>query len=120
VKSVGRFYKELSRREYRSEAAVRCKGRFERNRDRLFTFLKHDGVPWNNNNAEHAIKAYARARELLQGIPTAKATSEYLVLLSVCETCRNKGIDFLTFLRSGEKDLEAYANSKRRKQQMQS
>src|SRR5215831_11045296 len=23
----------------------------------LFTFLDHDGVPWNNNNAEHAIEA---------------------------------------------------------------
>jgi hypothetical protein len=119
LKSVGRFYKDLSRREYRSEAAVQCKRRFERNRDRLFTFLRHDGVPWNNNNAEHAIKAYARSRELLQGTPTAKATSENLVLLSVCETCRNKGIDFLDFLRSGEKDIEAYANSKRRKRQMQ-
>ena len=71
--------------------------------ERLFTFLRHDGVPWNNNNAEHAIKAYARARELFQGTPAAKAISEYLVLLSVCETCRNKRIDFLDFLRSGEK-----------------
>jgi predicted RecB family nuclease len=117
VKSVNRFYKDLSRREYRSEAAVRCKRRFETGGERLFTFLRHDGVPWNNNNAEHAIKAYARARELFQWTPTAKAISEYLVLLSVCETCRNKRIDFLDFLRSGEKDIEAFAASKGRKQQ---
>ena len=25
-------------------------------RDKLFTFIDHDGVPWNNNNAENAIK----------------------------------------------------------------
>ena len=117
VKSVNRFYKDLSLREYLSEAAVRCKRRFETGGERLFTFLRHDGVPWNNNNAEHAIKAYARARELFQGTPTAKAISEYLVLLSVCETCRNKRIDFLDFLRSGEKDIEAFAASKGRKQQ---
>ena len=29
---------------------------------RLFTFLAYDGIPWNNNNAEHAIKAFARLR----------------------------------------------------------
>lgn len=117
VKSVTRFYKNLSLREYRSEPAVRCKRRFETSRERLFTFLRHDGVPWNNNNAEHAIKAYARARELFQGTPTAKAISEYLVLLSVCETCRNKRIDFLDFLRSGEKDIEVFAAFKGSKQQ---
>jgi hypothetical protein len=92
---------------------------FERNHDRLFTFLRYDGVPWNNNNAEHAIKAYARPRQLFQGTPTAKAITEYLVLLSVCETCRNKGIDFLDFLRSGEKDIEAFAKSKGRRREMQ-
>jgi hypothetical protein len=90
VKSTNRFYKDLSLREYRSESAIRCKRRFEMSKERLFTFLKHDGVPWNNNNAEHAIKAYARARELFQGTRTAKAISEYLVFLSVCETCRNR------------------------------
>lgn len=117
LKSVNRFYKDLSLREYRSEPAVRSKRRFETGREKLFTFLRHDGVPWNNNNAEHAIKAYARARELFQGTPTAKAISEYLVLLSVCETCRNRRIDFLDFLRSGEKDIEAFAAAKGRKWQ---
>ena len=24
---------------------------------KMFTFLDHDGVPWNNTNAEHAIEA---------------------------------------------------------------
>ena len=24
--------------------------------DKLFTFLNHDNVSWNNNNAEHAVK----------------------------------------------------------------
>jgi len=118
VKSVGRFYRELSRRAYCSEAAIQCKRRFEKNHDGLFTFLRHDGVPWNNNNAEHAIKAYARARRLFTGIPTTKTISEFLVLLSVCETCRNKGIDFLDFLRSGETDIEVYVERRRNKRQM--
>lgn len=119
MNSVVRFYKGLSAKEYASEVAIQIKQRFEKNHDRLFTFLRYDGVPWNNNNAEHAIKAYARPRELFQGISTAKAISEYLVLLSVCETCGNKGIDFLDFLRSGEKDIEDFAKSKGRKRQVQ-
>jgi len=35
----------------------------------LFTFLEHDGVPWNNNNAEHAIKAFVRLRNIIGGAP---------------------------------------------------
>src|SRR5215468_6598565 len=59
---VARFYKLLSKRDYQSDIAVYYKKRFEKNRDKLFTFLDYDGIPWNNNNAEHAIKAFARLR----------------------------------------------------------
>ena len=43
------FYKELLKSDYQSETAVYYKKRFEKNRDKLFTFLDYDGVPWNNN-----------------------------------------------------------------------
>jgi hypothetical protein len=56
--------------------SVRYLRRFERNRERLFTFLDHDGVPWNNNNAEHAIKAFARLRNVIGGTSTAKGLRE--------------------------------------------
>ncbi len=105
VKLVDKFYHDLQITEYQSETALKCKDRFERNRDKLFTFLKYDGVPWNNNNAEHAIKAFAGLREVISGISTEKGTDEYLTLLSVCQTCRYSGLDFLDFLRSGEKDF---------------
>lgn len=85
--------------------AVKCKERFEKNRDKLFTFLKYDGVPWNNNNAEHAIKAFARLRDVIAGSSTEKGIDEYLTLLSICQTCKYSGIDFLDFLRSGETSL---------------
>lgn len=54
--AVKRFYRKLAETNCRSEAASKCKQRFEKNRDRLFTFLSHDGIPWNNNNAEHAVR----------------------------------------------------------------
>jgi len=88
---------------------LKCKERFEKNRDKLFTFLSYDGVPWNNNNAEHAIKAFAALREVIGGTSTKKGIEEYLVLLGVCQTCKYRGLDFLDFLRSGEKDIDAFA-----------
>ena len=106
---VDRFFKRLSRRDRQSETTIRYKQRLEKNRDTLFTFLDHDGVPWNNNNAEHAIKAFAYLRRDFEGLSTEKGIKEYLILLSVCETCKFKGINFLDFLRSGEKDVHAFA-----------
>jgi hypothetical protein len=29
-----------------------------------------------------------------------------LVLLSICQTCKYKGVDFLEFVRSGERDID--------------
>ncbi|HHT9114324.1 MAG TPA: IS66 family transposase [Candidatus Wunengus sp. YC65] len=110
--SVDRFFKRLAYREYQTETALKCKTRLEKNRCGLFTFLDFDSVPWNNNNAEHAIKAFALLRRDFNGVATEKGIREYLILLSVCETCRCKGVSFLEFLRSGEKDIDAFAESK--------
>src|SRR5262249_41920663 len=70
--AVDRFYATLSRTHFQNETAASYQRRFEKNRDRLFTFLDHDGVPWNNNNAEHAIKAFVRLRNIIGGSSTAK------------------------------------------------
>ncbi len=112
---VERFYRHMRRTTYQSEAALKCKERFEKNRETLFTFLNHDGVPWNNNNVEHAIKAFARLRRAIEGLSTPKGIEEYLILLSVCQTCKYMGVDFLDFLRSGEKDIHAFAESRRKR-----
>lgn len=114
--SVDRFYRDVIDIEYQSGAAVTCAQRFAKNRDKLFTFLKFDGIPWNNNNAEHAIKAFAKLRDVIQGLSTEKSIQEYLILLSVCQTCKYQGLDFLDFLRSGEKDIETFAQLARREQ----
>src|SRR5437870_11629355 len=105
---VERFYKGLSKREYQSERAVYYKKRFEKNQDKLFTFLDYDGIPWNNNNAEHAIKAFASLRKVIGGVSTEKGIREYLTLLSICETCQYKGVSFFDFLRSDEKDIDVF------------
>ena len=113
--AVDRFFKRLAKRDYQTETALKCKTRLERNRGGLFTFLDFDGVPWNNNNAEHAIKAFALLRRDFSGVGTEKGIREYLILLSICETCKYKGVGFLDFLRSGEKDIDVFAEGKRRR-----
>src|SRR5207249_5861880 len=99
----------ISKATFKSEVALKCKDRFDKNRDKLFTFLSYDGVPWNNNNGEHAIKAFARLRRAIVGLSTPKGIDEYLILLSVCQTCKYSGLDFLDFLRSGETDVGTFA-----------
>jgi predicted RecB family nuclease len=112
---VNRFYGFLDKSDFKSEASLKCKQRFEKNRNKLFTFLRYDGVPWNNNNAEHAIKAFARLRDVISGLSSKKGIDEYLTLLSVAETCEYQGLDFLDFLRSGEKDIQVFAERKQRR-----
>ena len=106
---VARFYRRMSKMEHLSAAAMKLKARLDRDRDKLFTFLSYDGIPWNNNNAEHAIKAFARLRKAIEGLSTPRGIEEYLILLSVCQTCKYSGLDFLDFIRSGEKDIGVFA-----------
>ena len=113
--SVNRFYRNLFAMTLHSQIAVKLKDRLEKNRNKLFTFLNFDGVPWNNNNAEHAVKPFAELRHVIGGLTTEKGIREYLILLSVCQTCKYMGVDFLDFLRSGEKDIHAFAESRCRR-----
>jgi hypothetical protein len=112
VAGVSRFYREMSKVTCSTEVSRKWRDRFEKNRDKLFTFLTYDGVPWNNNNAEHAIKAFARLRRLIVGLSSPKGIEEYLILLSICQICRYSGLDFLDFLRSGQKDINVFAEFK--------
>jgi len=102
------FYERLLAREYKTELAQKAQDRFRRNQTKLFTFLDHDDIPWNNNNAEHAIKAFAALRNVIEAYSTECGIRDYLVLLSICQTCVYRGIDFLQFLRSGEKRIDDY------------
>lgn len=112
--AVGRFFRWLDRAPFQNEATLKVRKRLKKNQHKLFTFLDHDQVPWNNNNAEHAIKSLVTLRRALGGKSSAKGINEYLILLSVCETCKYKGINFLRFLRSGSRDIDHYLNRAKR------
>ena len=98
------FLNQIRERDCRSEVALSLKKRFEKNGPKLFTFLDHDDVPWNNNNAEHAVRAFTRLRNVM-ATSTANGTREYATLLSIQQTLKYRGKSFLDFLRSGRIDL---------------
>lgn len=87
--------------------------RLQKYRGKLFVFLDHDGIPWNNNNAENAVKRFASRRKIFGTWPTENGLKDYLVFLSICQTCRLKNLSFLRFLRSGLFDIDAFADAKR-------
>jgi hypothetical protein len=111
-KDVNRFFKSLSQQDFRTDTAAKCKLRLLKNRKQLFTFLDYDNIPWNNNNAEHAVKAFVYLRRDIRGNSTESGIRDYLILLSLCETCRIKGLSFLEFLRSQETDIDAFAQKR--------
>ena len=82
----------------------------------LFTFIRFDGVPWNNNSAENADQEICIYREGTVGTMTEAGLNDYLVLLSIYQTCRYKGVSFLKFLLSRQTDLDTFSEGKRPKQ----
>lgn len=44
--------------------------------------------------------------------------SDYLILLSVYQTCKYRGVSFLKFLLSGEEDVEDFCRRRQKKQRL--
>jgi predicted RecB family nuclease len=109
---VEQYYQFIREQNINSEVAEALRMRLIKYQHKLFTFLDHDGVPWNNNNAEHAIKQFAYYRENTVGSIREAGLNDYLVLLSVCQTCKYKGVSFLRFLLSEKPDIDAFCRTK--------
>jgi Transposase IS66 family len=107
-RDVEKFYGSLFSYAYKSDIAIKYQWRFKKYQDRLFTFLNHDDVPWNNNNAEHAIKGFAAYRNITDGLFTENGIKQYLTLFSIYQTCTYKGVDFLRFMLSRETDIDQF------------
>jgi len=99
--SAMKFVEEVVGTSVSSVAAKKYQSRIDKYGKRLFTFLDYDGVPWNNNYAEHAIKAFARYRRFADGRFTPKSLTDYLTILSVFQTCERRGGQVWKFLVTG-------------------
>lgn len=107
---VDNFFNRLSAASCESEMARYYQHRFLKYRNKLFTFLDYDGVPWNNNNAENAVKRFVTRRKGMGGTAafSEKGIRDYLVLLSIYQTLRYRQLNFWQFLLSGETDIAAF------------
>jgi predicted RecB family nuclease len=99
IKETERFYKQILERIPKSELSIKYNKRLRKHWNELWTFLHHDNVPWNNNNAEAAIKAFAQYRRGVNGQIGEHGLREYLEMLSIAQTCRYRNLSFLNFLR---------------------
>jgi predicted RecB family nuclease len=114
---VAGFFRLLDGQTFRSEVAETLRGRLLKNRDKLFAFIRYDGVGWNNNMAENAIRQFAYYREDTPGMLREEGLNDYLVLLSLHQTCRYRGVSFLKFLLSRETDMDAFCQRPGRRRQ---
>jgi hypothetical protein len=119
TKAVAAFFDTLAEQVCESDSAKALQARLLRARDRLFTFLQPDGVSWNNNLAENAIKRVSNYREDVGRSVKEVGLTEHLVLLSLYQTCRLRGLSFLKFLLSREFDVDAFTAGKRRRRRAQ-
>jgi predicted RecB family nuclease len=104
--AVLEFLDAVGSREFSSELANKYKKRFQKSGAKMFTFLDYDGVPWNNNNTEHAMKRFAKLRRHAEGRFTERSLQEYLMLVSLFETCEVNNVNILKFLLSKETTLD--------------
>jgi predicted RecB family nuclease len=103
---VERFMEREVTIDFTSELANKYGKRIKKYGSRMFAFLDHDGVPWNNNNAEHAIKRFAKYRRDTDGLFSERTLKDYLVLASVFETCEFNSVNVLEFLLSKEQTVD--------------
>jgi predicted RecB family nuclease len=116
-RDVDRYLNTIDMMKPDSELVEKYRKRFLKYWPKMFTFLNYDGVPWNNNNAEHAIKRFAKYRRNADGCYTERSLKEYLVLASVLETCEFNKVNVLKFLLSKEATLEGFLRMARRTRQ---
>jgi hypothetical protein len=85
--------------------------RIDKYKEKLFVFLDYDGVPWNNNVAENAVKVIASRRKIMGTAFTEDGIKDYLILLSIYQTLRYRNASLWTFLLSGETSIEAFVGN---------
>ena len=76
---------------------VRFLKRLRRERGMLFTFLEEEGVDWNNNAAERALRSSVVIRKITYGNQSDEGARAHAVLMSVRETCSLRKENFFDY-----------------------
>ena len=71
--------------------------RLRRERGMLFTFLEQDGVDWNNNAAERALRSSVVISKITYGNQSDEGAHAHAVLMSIRETCGLRRENFFDY-----------------------
>lgn len=99
----GRLERRLSSilsKRYRDKNCRRICKLLRKHRDKLFTFLEVEGVGWNNNEAERALRPSVVVRKNSYGSKSELGARNHSILMTVSETCKRRGTNFMGFGRS--------------------
>lgn len=99
------FIENIQLTDFKSDIAIKYQNRIRKYKDRLFTFLRHDDLSWNNNVAEFAIKQLALHRNANQQYFHKSRIDDYLLAMSLFITCKYHKKSFLRFLISQKKTI---------------
>lgn len=95
---LGQRLEELIETDWGDRQAKRLIKRLRRHRDDLFTFLDHDGVPFENNLAERAVRPAVIIRKNSYCNRSQRGADTQAVLMSVYRTIEQRGHDPLNTL----------------------
>lgn len=100
-RGADRFQKRLDRlidREYRDPRADQMANGLRRRRHQMFNFLRYPGVEWHSNEVEREIRPMVAFRRNCHGSKSWGGARALAVLVSVRESCRRSGRNFLELL----------------------
>ena len=87
--------KALLEKDWKDKDIVRISKELRKRLNMLFTFVEVEGVSWHNNDAERAIRKGVLARKISGGRRTWNGAGIFQVLLSVSETLKKNGENFI-------------------------
>ena len=113
IKKINRYYENhVTNKSYHSELCQKYQKRFIKFEYALFTFLKDDGIPWNNNMGERALRHLAVQRKI-SGYFSKNGAENYLRLLGIMQSCRFQNKCFLRFMLSGLIDISHFKKGRK-------
>lgn len=84
---------ELIETPWTNPAAKRLVKRLRRHADEVFTFLSQDGVPFDNNHAERAIRPAVIMRKNSYGNRSDRGAQTQSILMSIFRTLKQRHLD---------------------------
>ena len=84
---------DLSIGDWSNPHATRLAKRLHRYGAELLTFVEFEGVPSSNNRAEREVRPAVLMRKASYGSQSERGAATRGILMSVCRTLRNRGLD---------------------------